>query len=135
MTTRITPCARIAKIADGQSDIDRRLAALEAKHLRTAGPERLVKAAREAGDRLQAQAQGRAYHAPLPEAHGAKAASGGQRLVQRATEVAKAYRAAQAAQHSPQPGSAAPVVKASASPAQRLILAAQERAAAMRKAG
>jgi hypothetical protein len=112
------------------ADLDQRLVAMERREMRHAGPSRLLKAAREAGDRLQAQAQGRAYHAPLPDAPVAKGAGGGAALVARCTAIRKDMLAAAAPIEAGQP---AQVAKAT-SGGGRLVEAARQRAALL-KAG
>lgn len=124
--------ALIAKTADAATDLDRRLTAMERERNMADAPQRLMKAAREAGDRLQAQAEGRQHLPPLPAATVAKNADGGARLVARAIEVAKAHRDVQQ-DHRPA-AAETPATKSAASPAVGLIAAAQRRAAMM-KAG
>lgn len=127
--------ALLAKSADlkgQQADAARRLDAIEKRRVLEDAPARLVKAMAQRGAEMAAAARGERYIAPIAVDAVAKNASGGQRLIARCAEVRKAMIAKAIPVEAVQPAS---VMKAAASPAERLVLAAKERAAAMRKAG
>ena len=135
---RVEEVSVVARPANQHADIlitkqdvmHERVARLEASITKRIGPERLLARAHEVAGAMRARMTGEVPGPSLP-ASVTKGASGGARLVQRAAELRKQMLAGQEAQHAPQ---SAPVEKKNLSPAERLVQAARERAAAMRKA-